>query len=295
MALPLGLLAGCNSQDYFVRIEFRLIDDVSGESQHIRRGHKAIKPLNPTWHGYDFIGWHTGGYNAEFFNFTRPIMRDTIFFAMWKQTQNNGNAFVPRVYTQPLTNGGFIQTFKGRLPPPLPYNIAIYNNQMALDFSGIPGLLSIEPRNGYYRAYNNHMIAYIIQVDNFLEVQLMRGGTARELFFELDTSISLATDTPIALSNARDFRHFDTELTWTAMHQSDREWGFNIRAVLSARIEIQRAGSSFFEPLNIYREAGVGGKGVSFRHMLLLAGGWFDHMPNIIRITQLGGTFYLAK
>ena len=50
--------------------------------QNLKKGEKVVKPENPKYEGYKFIGWYLGD---EKYDFDRPIERSINLTAKWKK------------------------------------------------------------------------------------------------------------------------------------------------------------------------------------------------------------------
>jgi len=52
------------------------------ETQTLKAGELALPPSDPSWDGYEFVGWYLG---SELFNFNIPITTTITLTAMWKE------------------------------------------------------------------------------------------------------------------------------------------------------------------------------------------------------------------
>ena len=53
-------------------------------AQVVSYGESAVKPADPAWNGYDFMGWHTDDSFTEAYDFSLPVTSNLILYAKWE-------------------------------------------------------------------------------------------------------------------------------------------------------------------------------------------------------------------
>ena len=54
------------------------------ETQTVKAGGKAVKPANPTYAGYSFIGWYADRAVTVVYDFNQPVYANTTLYAKWQ-------------------------------------------------------------------------------------------------------------------------------------------------------------------------------------------------------------------
>ena len=68
-------------------VVYNVIFDSSGgsavETQIVKSGGNAVKPANPTYTGYSFVGWYTDNKKTVEYDFNQPVYANTTLYAKW--------------------------------------------------------------------------------------------------------------------------------------------------------------------------------------------------------------------
>lgn len=80
LVVLVGVFVYMNFRTYTVTFNTKLGPGV--KTQEVKKGDKVIKPDDPEFEGYTFIGWYL---NDKEYNFDTPVNSNITLDAMWKE------------------------------------------------------------------------------------------------------------------------------------------------------------------------------------------------------------------